>query len=154
MSVWGADAFENDDAADWVTELENEPSIERLLQAVDELADPVHVGYIEIPECCVAVAAAEFLARLISGSRNSEPLSQESWSVLSTEMQPYGLAKKRKMANLAYHAVDRVLRDSEGSELEQHWTYSHLGYDVWATAMKDLLDRLDRFRKAPLERGS
>lgn len=154
MSVWGPDAFENDDAADWVADLENEPSIDSMVQAVDELADPVHVGYIEIPECCVAVAAAELLARLISGSSDSEPLSQESWSALLSEMQTYDLAKKRKIANLAYHAVDRVLHDSEGSELQQHWTDSHLGYDVWATAMEDLLDRLGRSRKVLGERSS
>lgn len=153
MSVWGANAFENDDAADWVAELEAEPGIERMLQAVDEVADPVHVGYIEIPDCCVAVAAAELLARLACRSSNSEPLSRESWSALVSEMQTYDLIKRLKMVDLAYHAVDRVLRDSDGSELHQHWMDSQFGYEVWAAAMEDLLDRLGRSRYALGERG-
>ncbi len=154
MSIWGADPFENDDAADWVAELENDPNIERILHAVDELADPVHVGYVEIPECCVAVAAAALLARLVSASNTSEPLSQESWSTLSSEMLACKPSQKCRMAHLAYLAVDRVLRDYEGSELQQQWSVSHLGYDVWAAVMENLLDRLRRARDALGERRS
>jgi hypothetical protein len=66
MGTWGVNSFDNDNAADWVWELEEaddlsvvEEAIERVLDCGDEL--------VESPDAEVAIAAADVLARLKAG---------------------------------------------------------------------------------------
>ncbi len=92
MSIWGPDPFENDDAADWVAMLEKESRLEYIVEAAEEVADPHHVGYVEIPECCIAVAAGELLVRLIDDSSRDEPLGQDAW--LDLFLMSYDAARK------------------------------------------------------------
>jgi hypothetical protein len=57
MGAWGFQAFENDDALDWLEELEV-GGAEVVRQGLNAVAD----GYIEAPDGSVAVAAAEITA--------------------------------------------------------------------------------------------
>ena len=63
MGAWGLGNFDNGDALDWVVDLK-EPSglgiLEKPLSAVQTKSH----GYLEAPECSIALAAAEVVAAL------------------------------------------------------------------------------------------
>src|SRR5215471_17294150 len=121
MSVWGPLAFENDDAADWLTDLDENSSLATIEEALIELVHPAHVGYVEIPECSTAVAAAEVLARLIEKSYSSDMLEEETWSDLAAELDDTKPSDIKRYVDQAYAAVDFVLNDTTDSELQQVW---------------------------------
>jgi hypothetical protein len=142
MSIWGSGPFENDDAADWLTELDEEPNLEMIDGALDELADPAHVGYAEIPECCTAVAAAEVLARLFDAAHEADVLERETWSDLSAEFRDQSQEEVARYLSQATAAVHRVLNDADDSELRQVWEQKPTGFAAWSGMMQGLLQRL------------
>jgi uncharacterized protein DUF4259 len=60
MGAWGAGSFENDDAADWITEL-GSMAPDDLAQLFAQAADDP--SYLEAPAASVVVAAAEVICR-------------------------------------------------------------------------------------------
>jgi hypothetical protein len=58
MGAWGAGAFDNDDALDWLSELVDSPDF-ALGRAV---LDVTALEYLEAPEGSAALAAAEVVA--------------------------------------------------------------------------------------------
>ena len=142
MSVWGPGPFDSDDAADWLGELEEELGLDLIEDAVAEMADMAHVGYIEITDCCVAVAAAEVLAQLLGKAGPTAGLDDEVWSALAFELREQDAATIKRLVEQAFAAVRRVLRDDENSELRQVWEKDKSGMVAWTAAMQDLLTRL------------
>lgn len=147
MSVWGPGPFENDDAADWLSEVEEEPSLEVIDDAVSEVADPANVGYVEIPDGAVAVAAAELLAQLLgkpgaTSIAEGEAFDEDAFSSLAEEAGRLGPGAKERVVRRAYTAVDRVLNDQENSELRQVLQEDKSGMSAWTNVMQDLLNRL------------
>ena len=60
MGAWGIGHFDNDDAGDWVWELEDSKSLAPVASAIATVeASP---DYLESPDACVALAAAETIA--------------------------------------------------------------------------------------------
>jgi hypothetical protein len=142
MSVWGPGPIENDDAADWVSELEEEPSLMALQEPISEVADPAHVGELYITDCCEAVAAAELLTQLLGKPATEPILDNEAYSVLSDLIEGQAPSTIKKYLTQAMTAVRRVLNDEENSELWQYWEESQSGPSAWETTMLDLLNRL------------
>ena len=63
MGAWGPGIYENDDAADWGAEV-----TDLGLQAVEDALDiAIEADYIEAPDGACALAAADVVARLVSG---------------------------------------------------------------------------------------
>src|SRR6516225_8199058 len=73
MSIWGPGPFDNDDGADWFAELRDEPKFETVHEALQDIANPEHIGYIDVADGAEAVAAAEVLAELL-GSPGDNPV--------------------------------------------------------------------------------
>jgi hypothetical protein len=142
MSIWGPGPFENDDAADWLTELDEAPDLGSIEDAVSELADPAHVGYAEVPECCEAVAAAEVLAQLFEASCDTDMLDEVTWSSLTDELLARAKADINRLAAMAVTAVSRVMTETDGSELLQIWQEDKTGLPAWIAAMQALSQRL------------
>lgn len=129
MGAWGAGSFENDDALDWLDDLES-----RGLAAVDEAlraAAEAEGAYLEAPDASTALAAAEVVATLRGRPPLDFPGEVEAWAKLNAR-EP-----DRALLELARAAVDRVRADSELKEL---WEES--GADEWRAAVDDLLARL------------
>jgi hypothetical protein len=61
VGAWGARAFENDDAMDWVYVLEEAQDTTLVAEALEKVAESVD-DYLEAPECNEALAAAEVIA--------------------------------------------------------------------------------------------
>jgi uncharacterized protein DUF4259 len=128
MGAWGIAAFDNDDASDWVYDLEK-----RGLAAIDAaLADVESATDLETPTDTNAIAAGEVIAaalgRPVQGLRED---IQELAIFLGPEITP-------DHASRAGAAAQRVLARSELAEL---WDESGEGAD-WRASVDDLVRRL------------
>jgi Domain of unknown function (DUF4259) len=110
--AWGVGSFENDDALDWVSELQRASGPQLLvstLQRVDEKSK-----YIEAPDCSVALAAAEVVAAARGKPAASLPAEVTSWIA---RVQPNVDAR---LLEAARSAVTNC-RDGKNSELRDLW---------------------------------
>jgi len=128
MGAWGARSFENDDALDWVWELEESDDDSVVRSALAAAHDE---GEIEAPEAACACAAAEVVAAA-SGS-------PAEW--LPDEVRNWVTAHGAAVAGLRAEAHAAVQRVATHSELQQLW--AEAGDDAeWDKAVGDLLGRL------------
>jgi Domain of unknown function (DUF4259) len=127
MGAWGARSFENDDALDWVWELQ-ESSDDSVVRSA--LAAVPEDGEAEAPEAACACAAAEVVAAA-SGA-------PAGW--LPEEVTAWVAAHGRAVAGLRAEAHTAVQRVAARSELQQLWVEA--GDAEWDRAVADLLGRL------------
>ncbi len=131
MGAWGAGVFENDDAADWVWELEDDNDMSVLHEALADVVDVPLDELVEAPEACNALAAAEIIAAA-RGHRGAElPGEARAWIERNA-----GLVDARTV-DLATAAVERVSVDSELKDL-----WDEAESDEWPRVVSDLLERL------------
>jgi hypothetical protein len=127
MGAWGAGAFDNDDALDWLSELGDSPDFALGRAALDVTA----LEYLEAPEGSAALAAAEVVA-----AARGHPVA-----LLPDEVTAWLRSNRAEVsqldAALALSAVDRVL--AEKSELREMWMD---GGDAWMEGVQDLRRRL------------
>lgn len=74
MGAWGFQAFENDDALDWLEELEA-GGVEAVRHGLNAVVD----GYIDAPDGSVAVAAAEITAAAQGNPHGDLPEDVATW---------------------------------------------------------------------------
>jgi hypothetical protein len=129
MGAWGAKTFENDDARDWVYELEDSTTLEPIKDAI--LAITENDDYVEADECSAALAAAEVLAALKERPAPDLPEEVIAW------VQAY---KKKIPANLTSLALKAITRIKTDSELKELW--EEAGAKEWYDAVHDLEARL------------
>ena len=74
MGAWDVDALGNDDACDWTYRLEKRKDLSLIDNTLDKVVQNGN-GYLESPDSCEALAAAEGVARLQGnwGTRNALP---------------------------------------------------------------------------------
>jgi hypothetical protein len=130
MGAWGAGSFDNDDAHDWVYELE-ESGVDAIHSALAEVIDGG--GYVEAPECSMAIAAAEVVAAVL-GRPTRAALPEGARSFLATR-PPVDL----DLADRARAAIDRVL--APDSELRDLWEESD-SFATWKRGLVELRSRL------------
>lgn len=129
MGAWGAGIFDNDDAADWVGEL----AVARNLQVVREALQKADTTrYLEAPECCAALGAAEVVAALKGHPLPTLPTEAASW------VRSHRLSVDDDLLRLARMAIHRIER---ASELRELWEESS-ELDVWVATIRDLEARL------------
>ena len=128
MGAWGHRSFENDDALDfiWSVEENGVGAIEVALNAALISRDE----YLEAPEACAAIAAAELVAAKRSGI--TDRLQDNDIKLLDSFEAP------PKLISDAKAAVGRVLQDSELREL---WSETD-EFNTWHDDVLVLLERL------------
>jgi hypothetical protein len=132
MGAWGVGSFENDDALGWVSELERAQDrslLEKTLRGITELGE----AYLEAPEACEAVAAAEVVAELNHAGTPDLPEAIVRW-INQHPIDRSGLTQ------LALSAVQRIRTNSELKEL---WDESD-SKEEWHAAMSQLEARLKK----------
>ena len=128
MAMWGTGSFENDDARDWLGQLDK-VAPEALTQIFAGAADGSN--YIESPKASVVVAAAEVVA--LSGSSSSGvPAGILNWTADNRA------AFTAELKALAVRALERVRRNSELKDL---WLEAD-GLNDWIAAIQELQTRL------------
>lgn len=128
MSTWDTSSFDNDDAQDWLAELDEAEGTDILTEALSTVAE--NEDYVEAPEAQQAVAAAEVVAAMNGHPAADLPDEAATWS------QRRGSADST-LAELARRAVSRVQTDSELKELWEEGDATD-----WNAMMSDLSARL------------
>ena len=128
MGAWGTGAFDNDDALDWVGELED-GGITAIEAALDEA---VRSSDLSAPTDVNAIAAAEVVAAAIG---RPVPGLSEDIAALAAHVTP-GVTPEHTAR--ARTAVERVLNASELAEL---WAETD-DADEWRGLVEDLIQRL------------
>ncbi|MTD58839.1 DUF4259 domain-containing protein [Amycolatopsis pithecellobii] len=105
MGAWGIRPFENDDAADWASELDDADAAKRaelVTSALEEVAGCV--DYLEAPAGSAGIAAAAVVAQVRSGGRAFDSVYAPTFlSVEGAVELPPGIDE------LALRALDRVI---------------------------------------------
>ena len=147
MSIWGPGPFDNDDGADWFADLRDEPALNLIREALEEISDQTHVGYLEVTDGAEAVAAAEVLAELL-GSPGDDPVLDEELEELAEslkkELKRESKRDIQKLVKQAIDALEIILNDAENSELRQMWEEQAGEMSAWTATMTKLQQRLHK----------
>jgi hypothetical protein len=130
MGAWGSGSFENDDAADWLTEL-GTTTLDDMTQIFVQAAD--NPTYLEAHASRVVVAAAEVIAALNGSPAQEVPSEIVKWT---TNRQ----ASTQELKALALRALERVRKNSELKDL---WLEAD-GLNDWIAAIQELQTRVGR----------
>jgi hypothetical protein len=130
MGAWDIGSFENDDAADWLPELEESEGVSILEDAFARIIDTG--GYLEVPDCSIAIAAAEVVAAL--RKRPSDELPDSVGAFVAR-------AGSLPSPELVASASKAVARIAAGSELQELWADSDQSGE-WLALMSALQARL------------
>ena len=130
MGAWGVGTFENDDAGDWVYQLESAADLKLVRRTLAAAADPD--GYLEAPACAEALAAAEVVAALAGRPAPDLPEEVRGWA------KDHALRAPPDLLDLSVRALDQVAADSELREL---WDDSDEG-PAWIDRVQELRSRL------------
>ena len=134
MGAWSHESFGNDDACDWVLQLEQSNDFDLVESTLDELLS-VGGEYLEAPEASVAIAAAEVVARAQGnfGIENGISKDVDAW-VERVKINP-----SAALIDKACRALDRIL--TEPSELMELWEESE-DSEAWQHQVKELRARV------------
>jgi hypothetical protein len=127
MGAWGVQAFQNDDALDWLEELEAGGA-----EVVRQGLTAVTNGYIDAPDGTIAVAAAEVTAAAQGNPHGDLPEEVATW------VTAHGYEFTAEDAQLALEAVERVA--GEESELAELW--DEADEPEWKESLENLTERL------------
>jgi hypothetical protein len=131
MGAWGTGPFDNDDAGDWVYELEEARDLGFVRQTLTTALEAD--DYLELPEGNNAVAAALVIAASLDRSYDRLPEEVVAWFNAGRE------AATAEDARLAILALDRVT--GEESETAELWGESPSG-EEWSNVVAVLRQRL------------
>jgi hypothetical protein len=130
MGAWGVGMFENDDAGDWVYQLEEANDLDLVRGTLLAAAD--HEGYLEVPACSMALAAAEVVAALAGRPASDLPDEVLTW------IGAHRLTVPPDLRALSVRALDQV---AAGSELKELWAESEES-GAWVDRLQELRSRL------------
>jgi hypothetical protein len=139
MGTWGVGSFDNDEAADFISEILETNDLEllevALNQSIPEINDD---SLLDSGKACRALVSAELIAA-IRGFAGFLPEDLGKWLVNKG-------TPTSELRLVAHSAVLRVLNDSELREL---WEETD-EYDLWKDSVRELLGRLSSPRKGVL----
>ncbi len=131
MGAWEVGNFGNDDASDWVDDLEDASGTKLLIQA---FAAVEKTDYAESPDCCVALAAAETIATTNGHPPEDLPDGVRDWVKDQKDAGP--------IKGLAARAAKVVRKLQNKSELRDLWEESD-DWQAWQRVIEGLLHRLE-----------
>lgn len=146
MSIWGPKPSQNDDASDWLNEFLESPSLDLLDEALSEVANPAHVGYIEIPEGGIAIVAAEVLAQILGAHAEDPTLKPDEVLPIVDLVEDVEPLVVKRLVDQALVAVQRVMHDTEHSEMRQVYDEDESGAEEWLEETQALVTRLQSVR--------
>ncbi|MGB5581066.1 MAG: DUF4259 domain-containing protein [Woeseia sp.] len=130
MGAWGIGHFENDDACDWAYDLEESRSLQPIIDALSGVE--ASSDYLESPDACIGLAAAEAIA-----ATRGKPSGDLPESVAAI----VGEIASTVDASLVARATAAVIRIRADSELKELWEETD-DFAEWQSRVDDLLQRL------------
>ena len=135
MGAWGTDNFANDDAMDWVAELESADDLSVVRAALEQVTGAE--GYVEAPAGSVELAAAEVVAGLRGRPHSALPPEVAAWVERHVALDAASLVEE------ARRAVAVAGGSPERSELSELWGEADPeDRDAWRREVDDLRARL------------
>lgn len=133
MGAWAEDAFGNDTACDWAGDFSDNPSIEKIEEALDLVLESD--DYLDSDLASEALVACEIIARLKGnfGEMSAYSESIDAW-VSSVNILP-----SSELILRAQKAIARIL--GENSELSELWDEDGIN-EKWHAEMEDLQKRV------------
>jgi hypothetical protein len=139
MGAWGWGSFENDEALDWVFDLEQSRDFSAIAATLDTILDNED-DYLDATDCSMALAAAETVAALTGWPEPALPEEVASWvKDRQQESSQEGPPVDESLVVRARRATEAILSDSELKEL---WEETD-EFERWEATVADLLRRLD-----------
>lgn len=139
MGAWGIGIFDNDDAADWINELEGANDSGVLSGVIDAA---MNAGdYLEAPEGSRLLCACEVIAAIGGQPSTNLPDEVRQW------VSNHETLDITALFPTALQAIDRVL--GEHSELNQLWKEDENDYSVWSEAVLSIKRRISASEKRP-----
>lgn len=132
MGAWETGSFDNDDALDWLFDLEDSADTSVISAALQDVLGKGD-DYLEAPECSVAIAAAEIVAALSENPSSKLPDNAKAWVETNADLEITNLISK------CMKAIKLIRADSELKEL---WEESP-DVDGWYAALDNLNERLE-----------
>jgi hypothetical protein len=132
MGAWDFGPFDNDDAGDWLYELEKSSDTSVIAEALHRVTN-IGDEYLEAPDCSSAIAAAEVVAALRDHPVGKFPDNAKQW------VATHGSLKADTLVPSALAALQRIRTNSELKEL---WDESDEA-PKWYATLDDLTDRLN-----------
>jgi len=134
MGCWSVDSFGNDEAADWLVDLERHRDLGLVEKTLDRVL-AIAGSDLETPDCTEGLVAAEVVAAAIGnpGIAASRHESLTKW-LQSVRPEPSPALVKK-----ALQSVDRIR--NEESELRVLWQDTG-DFDAWLRDTEDLRARL------------
>jgi hypothetical protein len=130
MGAWGVGTFENDEAGDWVYQLEEAGDLGLVRQTLLAAAEPS--GYLESTTSSEALAAAEVVAALAGRPAPDLPEEVRAW------VAEHRVAMPADLRALAVRAIDQIGGESELKEL---WEEAE-EQEAWADRLQELRGRI------------
>jgi hypothetical protein len=131
VGAWGPGPFENDDAGDWVWELEDDDDGSVIIDALSAVVDTPIDEQPDVADSSNALAAAEVVASARGARSTHLPTEASVWIQAHASLVDNGLLA------LATGAVERIAIDSELKDL-----WDETRDDAWAESVSDILSRL------------
>lgn len=128
MGAWGAKAFQNDSALDWLAELESD-GVAAIHEILSRVASSGDTQYVDADDGSAAIAAAEIVAATRHGRDRLDDDARAWLAANASSIEDDDLV-------LARHAVERVL--SGASELRELWDENGADTD-WHVDVRALL---------------
>lgn len=133
MGSWASHSFGNDDAADWLLELQEQDDFAFVRGAIDEVLEAD--GYLDAPYASQALAAAEVVAAALG---RPTPTAKSEKDLMSWVAQT-GLRPEPTLVAASIRAIDRIV--GEDSELRELWQDSD-DLAAWLANIAELRARL------------
>ena len=137
MGAWGIGTFENDDAVEWLDELQASADSSVLQTALERPENDEE--YIESPEGIHILCAGEILAALQDQPTTDLPDEARDW------VQEHKSLDVSALIPIATRKIDHVLDD--GSELRELWQENEADYPAWRENVLALKARLSFLAK-------
>ena len=145
MSMWGPGPGDNDDAADWLADLADEPAISALNEALDQVLDADEGEYLEVTEGALAVASAALVMSLLAANDASNLLDDQGVDRLREQIKALDPGAVSSLAWRAGRALRKVAC-TDCSELAQLLEDEPDWVEPWRRHLQSLIERLDGFR--------
>jgi len=138
MGAWGYGNFENDDALDWVFELEQTKDLSVIVNALNEIISGIG-DHLDATDCANALAAAETVAALAGRPGPELPEEIAHWVGERHAESPQDRPLvDETVTRQAQHTINAVLSESELKEL---WEETD-DFECWKATVTDLLERI------------
>jgi hypothetical protein len=132
MGAWGHRNFENDEALDFVWEI-NESGVQTIREAITKVVNKPASEQLESPECTEALAAIEYVAAAKGNPSEDFPEESEIWLEKNGGKELLSID-----SSLLLKAIERI---KSSSELRELWDESEDAKE-WYNILSGLEQRL------------